>query len=292
MFREQTTHDYGIDAHIEIVQGGRPTGRLIALQIKSGTSFFIEEADSAYVYRTDEKHVSYWIEHSMPVVLVLYNPESQQLFWQQITNELVKSTGKNWKILVPQDQNFLDVRRTLSALAQLTQPEPYIRSLNRLRIDRKWIEMAKDGYEIRVQFEDWVNKSLSRFQLTITCEGESLEWPTVYGSSMSIQDVLEHYLPWADFSMDQEAHRAGAEGDWDAECYICRDSDTGESIHSRTFDEWYESMDGIVPVSSNGETESYSLFLSINALGESFLVVDDFLCEVNNFEQETFVLAQ
>ena len=45
MFREQTTHDYGIDAHVEIVQDGPPTGKLIALQIKSGISFFSEETE-------------------------------------------------------------------------------------------------------------------------------------------------------------------------------------------------------------------------------------------------------
>ena len=42
LFREQLTHDHGIDAQVEIVKDGQPTGDLIAIQIKSGTSFFSE----------------------------------------------------------------------------------------------------------------------------------------------------------------------------------------------------------------------------------------------------------
>lgn len=40
IFREQQTDDYGIDAQIEIVAGGLVTGKLIALQIKTGPSWF------------------------------------------------------------------------------------------------------------------------------------------------------------------------------------------------------------------------------------------------------------
>ena len=80
-FREQHVHDWGIDAHVEIVRDGRPTGELIALQIKSGTSFFVGEDGEAVPFRMDAKHLQYWLEHSMPVVIVLYNPESDTAYW-------------------------------------------------------------------------------------------------------------------------------------------------------------------------------------------------------------------
>ncbi|MHB8064874.1 MAG: DUF4365 domain-containing protein [Ruminiclostridium sp.] len=40
IFREQPIADYGIDAQIEIANHECPTGKLIALQIKSGESYF------------------------------------------------------------------------------------------------------------------------------------------------------------------------------------------------------------------------------------------------------------
>lgn len=36
IFREQPKDDFGIDAYIEICDKGKPTGRLIAVQIKIG----------------------------------------------------------------------------------------------------------------------------------------------------------------------------------------------------------------------------------------------------------------
>ena len=42
LFREQPVHDYGIDAQIEIVDGSGATGNLIAIQVKSGSSYFSE----------------------------------------------------------------------------------------------------------------------------------------------------------------------------------------------------------------------------------------------------------
>lgn len=42
IFREQPTDDYGIDAQIETMEKGYATGKLIAVQIKSGISFFMK----------------------------------------------------------------------------------------------------------------------------------------------------------------------------------------------------------------------------------------------------------
>ena len=53
LFREQALHDYGIDAQVEIVIDGKPTGDLIAIQIKSGKSYFSESTDTMFIYRTD-----------------------------------------------------------------------------------------------------------------------------------------------------------------------------------------------------------------------------------------------
>jgi hypothetical protein len=43
IFREQPIVDMGINAHIEIVDDGNPSGKLIALQIKTGESYFYEK---------------------------------------------------------------------------------------------------------------------------------------------------------------------------------------------------------------------------------------------------------
>ena len=42
IFREQPISDYGIDAQIELIDEETVTGKLVALQIKSGASWFVE----------------------------------------------------------------------------------------------------------------------------------------------------------------------------------------------------------------------------------------------------------
>lgn len=121
IFREQSICDYGIDAQIELVEEENVTGNLIALQIKSGTSWFNEQDDIGFVYRGDRAHLNYWLEHSLPVLLVLHNPENQQTYWQAITISNVSLTGKAWKISVPIYQKInpgmdVDLKRLVKKL--------------------------------------------------------------------------------------------------------------------------------------------------------------------------------
>lgn len=279
LFREQTTHDYGIDAHVEIVEAQRPTGKLIALQIKAGQSFFEKDENGAYVFRTDDKHIAYWIGHSMPVVIVLYNPETKQACWQHVSRQTVETTGKGWKLSVPKTNLFEAPDRSLKALAALVQPEPYIRRLNRLRIDRHWMDLIEEGNVVRVQFDDWVNKALSRYQIAIFTDDEKEIWPTLYAPSVGVKEMLKHFFPWADFSLDLESHEEQARGRWESESHSWKDDETGAIYYSTSFNEWYHPQEGLVPVSENGETASYSLLLSLNEFGKSFLIIDDYLAD-------------
>jgi hypothetical protein len=281
LFREQPTQDYGIDAHAEIVAEERPTGKLLAFQIKSGASFFKETSGENYVFRTDDSHISYWVAHSMPVVLALYDPDTKEACFQHISRTTVESTGKGWKVLVPKINMLESPEGTLRWLASLTQPEPYIRRLNRLRVDRRWMNRLADGEEVRIEFDDWVNKSLPRYQITISSGMDKEVWPTLYAPGVGIEAMLEHFFPWADFAVDVDTHIECAEEEWETQCILWQDSETGHRGYSKSFDEWYAPPSGIEPVARDGETESYALILSLNELGEAFLQIDDFLADPN-----------
>ena len=99
--REQPISDYGIDLHAEIVEDGKPTGMLYAIQIKSGKSYFEESTEKAIVFRGEKRHLSYWLDYSIPVILVLYNPEDDDLYWSFVTKQNTQETKKAWKIEIP-----------------------------------------------------------------------------------------------------------------------------------------------------------------------------------------------
>ncbi|OEJ21925.1 hypothetical protein AR457_38995 [Streptomyces agglomeratus] len=114
LFREQETSDVGIDAHLEVVDGaslagkttGGATGRLLAVQIKSGDSQFTAVAEGGWWYPCDAAHVEYWTNHSLPVTLLLFHPSSERVYWQHINADTLVATGKNYKVFVPSHQEI------------------------------------------------------------------------------------------------------------------------------------------------------------------------------------------
>jgi|APSaa5957512622_1039677.scaffolds.fasta_scaffold12069_2 hypothetical protein len=284
LFREQYLHDYGIDAHVEIVDDdGKPTGSLIAIQVKSGPSHFSESTESSFIFRSENRHVKYWMKHSLPVIVALYDINEDKIYWESVSEESLINTGKGWKIEIPKNK-FLS-EESLSELCNLTQPPPDIQKLNRLRLDRYWIELLSDDEDVYIEFEDWINKSLPRFEIKIGCKSrddiEEESWPAIYGVGLSLEEAIAYVFPWADFEMDEDAYYDFMEEKSADGCYMGRDEDGDIRI-----------PEGIVPVSeSGGETEGYRLILSLNELGKSFLILDDYLAEEDYIENRTFTLV-
>ena len=106
IFREQPIEDYGIDAHIEVIENDKATGKLIALQIKSGKSFFKEKTNDGIVFYGELKHLSYWVSHSLPVMLVIYNVDENIAYWQIVNKHTIIKTPKHWKLHIPLTQKI------------------------------------------------------------------------------------------------------------------------------------------------------------------------------------------
>lgn len=106
VFREQSTSDSGIDAHIEIKDGATATGRLIAAQIKAGPSYFSKEDESGFWHYVSDRHRDLWINHSLPVVLVLCDLDRRDSYYEIISKETCFRAGEGWKIRVPKNKTI------------------------------------------------------------------------------------------------------------------------------------------------------------------------------------------
>ena len=111
IWREQPTDDYGIDGHIELIDAEEfVSGRLIAVQVKSGDSYLKEversKTEPGWNYWADSNHLAYWLGHCLPV-LVSFVDSNQDTYWQVVTTETVEETPKGFTIWVP-DTNRLD----------------------------------------------------------------------------------------------------------------------------------------------------------------------------------------
>lgn len=57
IFREQPILDFGIDAQVELVEDGDPTGKLIGLQIKTGLGNFRETSEGLVYYGEPQSQI-------------------------------------------------------------------------------------------------------------------------------------------------------------------------------------------------------------------------------------------
>jgi hypothetical protein len=106
LFRAQPTLDHGIDAHAELSIDGEPAGRILAIQSKGGPSYFRKPTKGGWYHPVSARHATYWLNHSLPVVVVLVDLESEICYWAHVTTQSLMKTGQNYKILVPQDQQI------------------------------------------------------------------------------------------------------------------------------------------------------------------------------------------
>lgn len=117
IWRPTSTHDLGIDGQIEMLELGRPvsTGVLIAVQSKSGTSYFEHEDADCFRYYPKKEHRAYWSKINLPVVLFLYNPENDFLIFSDVKSQILDDSP----LKIPKRQLGVSEARThLMALTQ------------------------------------------------------------------------------------------------------------------------------------------------------------------------------
>lgn len=71
IWRETNSSDVGIDGQLEYVSNGYATGRLVAVQSKSGLSYFQHSTSNGWKFYPAEKHLRYWEAFALPVILTL-----------------------------------------------------------------------------------------------------------------------------------------------------------------------------------------------------------------------------
>lgn len=202
-FREQLTSDYGIDAQAEKLDSdGAAAGKLIGLQIKSGASYFKNKGED-FVFYGEPRHKDYWLNHSLPVFLILHNPETGLTLWQRVERHLVKE-GKDgrWAIIIPSHQT-LDAKNEHFIAAGVASDEESIRRA-RLTLDLPLIRQVSEHSEIYVHIDDWVNKSLNlrgaSFVLSDDPDAEA-DFEVDVWMPGTLEQYMDWYFPWLDWEL-------------------------------------------------------------------------------------------
>lgn len=263
-FREQPIEDYGIDAIIEERESNKKlSGKLIGVQIKSGQSFFTEIKDGSVIFRGEMKHYDYWLNYSLPVIIVLYNPETEICVYQSITKDKITKTDHGWKIGIPLSNRLEEAGPFLKILT--SNQSEYQKRLSTLAFAKGLMELAKEE-RLVVEVMEWINKGSGRGEFIIKYVDDQGEEKELYNKTIlgfgpkSYEDVLPQVFPWADLKLDE---------------YYYEIHGDPEIIEGRR-----RFTPNIYPYkNSAGEVDWYRFMPVLNDVGNSFLTMDAFLTE-------------
>ncbi|WP_439582035.1 DUF4365 domain-containing protein [Dyadobacter bucti] len=263
MFREQPILDTGIDAHVEVAREGFATGKIIAIQIKTGASH-LKSVGGKWVFYGDAKHLDYWLNHSLPVILVSHVPETGLTRWVQIDRKSVELTDQAWKVVFPDDQ-FLNDQST-SKLIDISDGSDEAIKNRKLFLDKPMMRALQEGKTVIVEFFEDLHKTLQKVNIQVKVfDGSEVlftkEWGVAYAGSEA-HEAMTSFFPWAKIEVDHRFY--------------------SKNLHRKSlehvFDFNYITSKPIYPYDiQSGEFGRYRINLSLNDLGKSFLCYADFI---------------
>lgn len=84
-------NDVGIDGLIEIIKDENTTGKMVAVQIKAGSSYFDKEKNVCKI--PVGNHFEYWQKYPLPIFCIIYVPEEKLGYWIDI-KDFFENNGK------------------------------------------------------------------------------------------------------------------------------------------------------------------------------------------------------
>jgi len=127
LYHDTTGSDFGIDGVIEIttVEDGQriATGRQIAVQVKTGDSV-VKRTRYGYSLYCTSAHAHYWLNHSLPVIIVHCEPATRYLRWAPVNSDALRSTPNGYSIDIAAKRDFNLASADLVRLASPRIPEP------------------------------------------------------------------------------------------------------------------------------------------------------------------------
>ncbi|WP_055668304.1 DUF4365 domain-containing protein [Desnuesiella massiliensis] len=134
--------DTGIDGFIEFVDSENVTGQIVAVQVKTGQSYFNKTTDE-FELDIDEDKLNYWKNYMLPVIIFFYLPSIKLGAWIPI-KEFIEHEEYHGR--VPITKIKVSVKRELNC-----NNFPDVREYTKMNFDYKfsltWLDKCLDGDE-------------------------------------------------------------------------------------------------------------------------------------------------
>jgi hypothetical protein len=169
-FEIRQENDIGLDAIIELYENDMSTGKMFAIQIKSGNSFYLPTKQICNI--PIEKHRDYWLNHDFPVIGIVYVPALFEAFVVDIKKYLL------------QNPTATVIKYEASEMSKFN----FYNFNNIIKPSRlNWIS---DEEKFMVFTEEFENKSF-RFLINLTSMPLKKVIPALYASSSFVKFIRE-----------------------------------------------------------------------------------------------------
>ncbi|MGW1173327.1 DUF4365 domain-containing protein [Kitasatospora sp. NPDC002543] len=95
-------NDHGEDLIVNLTRGGKRTGHYIAVQVKSGKKY---KRARGYAIPIDD-HYDDWKQSRIPVLGFVYDPDTGEIFWTNLTKKLREAPKAPSWIQIPEDSKL------------------------------------------------------------------------------------------------------------------------------------------------------------------------------------------
>lgn len=170
-------NDSGIDGYIELVQNEQVIGKLIAVQIKHGNSYFRKKTKTGYKYTGSMKHLNYYLNQQQPVFIILINDSFSECLWVEFSIDKLfgVQNSSNWSIEIPYknrlDTNFKDaIFNSVSPIMDFEDISRWSMSINHLLNESKYMFLAISQLEVETMNFDKIKNLVDRLE----ANGETL----------------------------------------------------------------------------------------------------------------------
>lgn len=130
IWRETGTGDVGVDGHLEFVnRDGFATSQIVAVQVKSGPSYFKHRTAEGWKFYPEDKHRHYWELFPLPVLLILYNPDTEIAYWADVRQALRSPRAEKAFVEVPEGSRLSTTEAATLFETAGVQDQPFIEDL-------------------------------------------------------------------------------------------------------------------------------------------------------------------
>jgi len=281
--------DVGIDMTVEICKNGNPIGKFIGVQIKSGDSYFKEKSENTIIFRSNETHINYWLNNSLPILIVLHDLKTSLTIWEVVNRHTVESTGKTFKIKIPLS-NTLE-KKFADKIERLTEKSPLLNSFQKLILDRPIIGLIAKGEKVVVELRMWIKKPNKKADITIyhvlnddeISESKEGFFEKIFNDEEILEQKkltefttegitgyqsLYYFYNWADFKLDESFY----------ESFTDYDDDNMPGYKLVFLEDRFRNYKlPVIPYHIDGNLARYRLRMSLNEYGYSIINFFDYL---------------